>query len=209
MNSASGRDGIRLPNISDIWSSNVVNTPMLVGHGNIRGSVVGYDDRKRTAAEMDEMRRLLAQSIEEGAIGFSTGLIYPARDLFRNRGTGQLAKMLKDRSLIYASHMRSEGSRLIDAVRETIRIGREAGVKIQVSHIKTAGQQNWGKAGEVVSLLTEAIGGWLRSRATVTRIRHRARTLTPCFQHGHTREGTKRNSGGSGTRKKGRTSPES
>jgi N-acyl-D-amino-acid deacylase len=134
-----------------------VNTAMLIGHGNIRGSVVGYDDRKPTAAEMEEMRRLLAESIEEGAIGFSTGLIYPPGIYSETGELVELAKMLKDRSLIYASHMRSEGSGLIDAVRETIRIGREAGVKIQVSHIKTAGQQNWGKAGEVVSLLTEAI----------------------------------------------------
>ncbi len=54
-----------------------VNMAMLIGHGNIRGSVVGYDDRRPTPAEMDEMQRLMTRSIEEGAAGFSTGLIYP------------------------------------------------------------------------------------------------------------------------------------
>ncbi len=69
----------------------------------------------------------------------------------------ELAKTLKQKGLIYASHMRSEGSGLVEAVREVLRIGKEAGVKVQVSHIKTAGQRNWGKIGEVVSLLTDAI----------------------------------------------------
>ncbi len=134
-----------------------VNTAMLAGHGNIRGSVVGYDDRTPTAAEMNEMRRLLAQSIEEGAIGLSTGLIYPPGIYSETEELIELAKIPGARGLIYASHMRSEGSGLVEAVRELLRIGKEAGTKVQVSHIKTAGQRNWNKAGEVVSLLTEAI----------------------------------------------------
>ncbi len=134
-----------------------VNIAMLAGHGNIRGSVVGYDDRPPSPEEMKEMRRLLRESIDEGAIGLSTGLIYPPGVY---SGTGELIELgrtLSAGGLIYASHMRSEGAELVEAVKEVIRIGREAGIKVHISHIKTAGRQNWHKAEEVISLLTETV----------------------------------------------------
>jgi N-acyl-D-amino-acid deacylase len=141
-----------------------VNIAMLAGHGNIRGSVVGYDDRRPSPQEMKEMLRLLRETIEDGAIGFSTGLIYPPGIYSETEELIELAKTLGDKGLIYASHMRSEGTMLVEAVKEVIRIGREAGIKVHISHIKTAGQQNWHKAEEVISLLT----GTIRSGGRVT-----------------------------------------
>jgi N-acyl-D-amino-acid deacylase len=133
-----------------------VNIAMLAGHGNIRGSVVGYDDRSPSPEEMNGMLGLLRESTEEGAIGLSTGLIYPPGMYAQTEELIELGKALRERGLIYASHMRSEGTMLTEAVGEVIRIGREAGIKVHISHIKTAGRQNWHKAEEVIALLREA-----------------------------------------------------
>jgi N-acyl-D-amino-acid deacylase len=136
-----------------------VNIATLAGHGNIRGSVVGYDDKSPSPEEMKSMLRLLRESIEEGAIGLSTGLIYPPGIYAQTEELIELAVELRNKGLIYASHMRSEGAMLMEAVREVLRIGGEAGIKVHISHIKTAGRQNWHKAGEVISLLKETIRG--------------------------------------------------
>ncbi len=132
-----------------------INIAILAGHGNIRGSVVGYDDRSPTGPEMSEMTDLLKNTLDQGAIGLSTGLIYPPGIYSAAEELVSLAKSLYERDLIYTSHMRSEGGMLVEAVEETIRIGREAGVKVHISHIKTAGQQNWHKADTVISLLED------------------------------------------------------
>ncbi len=136
-----------------------LNTATLVGHGNIRGSVVGYDDRIPSAKELTGMSELLKESIEQGAIGFSTGLIYPPGIYSRTEELIELSKVLAGRGLIYTSHMRSEGAMLIEAVQEVIKIGREAGVKVHISHIKTAGEQNWHKADKVISLIYDYLEG--------------------------------------------------
>jgi N-acyl-D-amino-acid deacylase len=134
-----------------------VNIATLAGHGNIRGSVVGYDDKSPSPEERDGMLRLLRESIEEGAVGLSTGLIYPPGIYAQTEELIELGKALRDRGLIYASHMRSEGTMLVEAVEEVVRIGREAGIQVHISHIKTAGQRNWHKAEEVIALLEETI----------------------------------------------------
>jgi N-acyl-D-amino-acid deacylase len=134
-----------------------VNIAVLAGHGNIRGSVVGYDDKSPSPQEMKAMLGLLRESIEEGAIGLSTGLIYPPGIYAQTEELIGLGKALRERDLIYASHMRSEGTMLAEAVREVIRIGREAGIRVHISHLKTAGRQNWHKAREVIALLQETI----------------------------------------------------
>lgn len=137
-------------------SGTAVNTAMLVGHGNIRGSVLGYDNREPSSSDLLEMSMLLKTAIEDGAIGLSTGLIYPPGVYSGTEEIIALAEILKDRDLIYTSHIRSEGDMLIEALREVVRIGHEAGVKVHVSHIKTSGESSWYKADEVMELLREA-----------------------------------------------------
>lgn len=132
------------------------NVATLAGHGNIRGSVVGYVDRIPSKRELDDMRSLLGEVVGHGAIGLSTGLIYPPGIYSDTGEIVALAETLKDRGLIYTSHMRSEGDSLIEAVGEVIEIGRLSGVKVHISHIKTAGKRNWHKADGVCSMLTEA-----------------------------------------------------
>jgi N-acyl-D-amino-acid deacylase len=133
-----------------------LNLATLAGHGNIRGSVIGYDDRMPTEEDFSKMSALLKRSIDEGAIGLSTGLIYPPGVYAKTEELIELAKLLREHRLIYTSHMRSEGETLVEAVREVIMIGRAAEVKVHISHIKTAGERNWQKAEKVITLLEDA-----------------------------------------------------
>ncbi len=131
-----------------------VNFATLVGHGNIRASVIGYEDRKASDAEMEEMVRLVRMAASEGAIGLSTGLIYPPGVYSDTKEISELAKAIKE--LIYTTHMRSEGNELIEAIEETVEIGRGSGIRVQISHIKTGGKENWGKIERAVSTIESA-----------------------------------------------------
>jgi N-acyl-D-amino-acid deacylase len=142
-----------------------LNFATLAGHGNIRASVVGYADRRPSESEMGQMRELLGGCLRAGALGLSTGLIYPPGIYSDTREIVELARHgegLAGERFIYASHMRSEGDRLVEAVREVLTVAREAGVKAHISHIKTAGERNWHKASEVISLIEEARADGLR-----------------------------------------------
>lgn len=141
-----------------------INFATLAGHGNIRASVMGYGDRRPGSAELQGMKRLLLEALGAGAIGFSTGLIYPPGIYSDTEELIELAKYGITNSIfaggrapfIYASHMRSEGERLLEAIEEVIDIGRSAGVRVHVSHIKTSGRQNWHKADEAIALMDDA-----------------------------------------------------
>jgi len=140
-----------------------LNFATLAGHGNIRGSVVGYADRRAGADEMAEMKRLRSEAVRSGALGLSTGLIYPPGVYAGEDEIAELARAGAEAAgpasggaFIYASHMRSEGDRLIEALEEALSIGRKSGLRTHISHIKTAGRENWDKAGAAVSLLEAA-----------------------------------------------------
>ncbi len=133
-----------------------LNSAMLIGHGNIRGSVVGYDNREPSAAELLRMKQMLDISIQEGGIGLSTGLIYPPGIYSSIDELTALSEVLKPYNLIYTSHMRSEGTALLESVQEVISISRAAGIRAHISHIKTAGQQNWHKSDAAIALIMAA-----------------------------------------------------
>lgn len=139
-----------------------VNVAFLAGHGNIRGSVLGYNSKEPTGKQLSEMSALLDEALEQGAIGLSTGLIYPPGVYSRTDELVHLSRGLSKAGLIYASHMRSEGDRLEEAIGEVLQIGRNAGVRVHVSHLKTAGQRNWRKAGRVIALLEAAAADGVR-----------------------------------------------
>ena len=128
----------------------------LQGHGNIRASVIGYKDKKPTASELKKIQALLQKTIDAGAIGLSTGLIYPPGIYSDTDELVSLAKSLSKDRLIYTSHMRSEGKGLIESIKEIIRIGKEANIKVHISHIKTSGKENWDKIDEAISLINSA-----------------------------------------------------
>jgi N-acyl-D-amino-acid deacylase len=121
-----------------------VNVVPLVGHNVIRAGVMGYDGRPATAAETAAMARLLEQSLDEGGRGLSTGLVYAPGLFAAQDEIRALAAVVGRRGGIYTSHMRSEGKHLLAALDETLGVGEATGVRVQVSHLKTAGQANWG-----------------------------------------------------------------
>jgi N-acyl-D-amino-acid deacylase len=119
------------------------NQVLLIGHKALRTGVMGYERRPATAAELDAMCGLLDESLDQGGRGFSTGLVY-APGMFAGKDElVALARVAGRHGGIYTSHIRSEGARLIEALEEAIAIGREGGVSVQVSHLKTSGRANW------------------------------------------------------------------
>lgn len=128
----------------------------LVGHGNIRGSVMGYGSGKPTPEDMQAMQRLLVRQMEAGAWGLSTGLVYPPGMYAGQDEIIQLARIAARFGGIYTSHMRSEGDRLLEAIEETLAIGRSAGLPVQISHLKTQGKSNWHKLPAAFELIEHA-----------------------------------------------------
>ncbi|MFP3898961.1 MAG: N-acyl-D-amino-acid deacylase family protein [Dehalococcoidia bacterium] len=133
-----------------------VNAVPLIGHGNIRESVMGFSDRKPTTTELDEMKTALARAMEDGGSGMSTGLIYPPGCYAGTEELVELCKVVAGYGGIYASHIRGEGDSLLEAVREAIRIGEEAGLPVEVSHHKAGGRANWGKVTESLNMMDDA-----------------------------------------------------
>ncbi len=139
-----------------------MNFSTLVGHGNIRASVVGYSDKAPSEEELGMMCSLLEDALDAGAIGLSSGLIYPPGAYSNTEELCRLALRggKRAKNFIYATHMRSEGDRLIEAIDEAIKIGRCAG-RAEISHIKTAGKRNWHKIDEAIGLIENARSGGL------------------------------------------------
>jgi len=133
-----------------------LNTKMYVGHSSLRIAVMGMANRPATEKELDKMKGILRESMEAGAAGFSTGLIYTPSCYAEEREIVELAKVIAPFGGIYASHMRNEGTYLIESVRETIDIGRKAGVPVDISHHKAVGQSNYGKQKETLRLIDDA-----------------------------------------------------
>lgn len=131
-----------------------INFATLVGHGNLRASVLGFEARPPSRKEMQEMCALLKEAVAEGAIGLSTGLVYPPGVYAETEELIELAKGIS--SLIYTSHMRNEGDTLIEAIEEAISIGRGAGIAVHISHLKTSGMDNWKKIDAAISAIEKA-----------------------------------------------------
>ncbi len=137
--------------------SPALNFLTLVGHGNIRGAVMGYADRAATSAEMAEMKSLLKNSLEHGACGLSTGLIYPPGVYSDVEELVELLSEVASNGGIYATHMRSESDKVVESVKEALEIGKRGRVPVQISHLKTAGRNNWNKIDEIFRLIDDSI----------------------------------------------------
>jgi N-acyl-D-amino-acid deacylase len=120
-----------------------VNVRMLIGHNTLRAGVMGYAARQATAEEIRGMAELLERAMDEGGAGFSTGLIYAPGMFAAREELMALARTAARRGGIYATHMRSEGARLVEAIEEALEIGAQAGIPVQISHLKTSGRKNW------------------------------------------------------------------
>ena len=133
-----------------------LNLAPLVGQGTIRLAVKGFDSTGSSAEEMNQMKKLLAQSLEDGAFGMSTGLIYPPGCYSSTEELIELASVLREYGAIYTTHMRNEGDRLIEALEEAIEIAEANGIPIEISHHKATGKSNWGKVNATLRLMEQA-----------------------------------------------------
>ena len=133
------------------------NVATLVGHGTVRGKAMGGSFmRPPTSAELDEMRSMVAQAMRDGAVGLSTGLIYLPGTFAKTEELIELAKVASKYGGIYASHMRSEGTEIFEALDEVFRIAREADIRAEVSHVKLSGKSNWGQTRQVIAAIERA-----------------------------------------------------
>ena len=115
----------------------------LIPHGAVRLNAMGMEDRHATAAEITAMQDLIRQSMREGALGMSTGLIYPPCCFADTAELIELCNPVAEFDGVFVAHMRSESDYLEDAVAEMIEIGKQSGVRVHISHFKVAGRENW------------------------------------------------------------------
>ena len=135
-----------------------VNVVPLVGHANLRVCTMGFVDRSPTKTELEEMKKRLAQAMEEGAFGISTGLIYPPGCYAETDELIELSRVVASHGGIYASHIRDEGEKMLESVKEAIEIGEEAGLPVEISHHKAEGKANWGKVKESLKMIEDVRG---------------------------------------------------
>ncbi|HDZ26591.1 MAG TPA: D-aminoacylase [Candidatus Aminicenantes bacterium] len=132
------------------------NVVYLVGFGTIRRSVMGEEPRKAKPEEIEKMQAILRQSMKEGAWGMSTGLEYIPDRYADTEEVIELTKVVGEFGGIYTSHMRDESTRIIEAVEETIRIGEETGVPVNIAHFKVCGKDIWGLIKDAVKVVNDA-----------------------------------------------------
>jgi N-acyl-D-amino-acid deacylase len=142
-----------------------LNLGTFVGAAQVREAVIGDDDRAPTPGELDQMEVLVDQAMRDGALGVSTALIYPPGHYAKTEELIALCKVAARYDGIYATHMRSEGAQEMQAIDEAIRIGREAGVPVEIFHLKVIGKSRWGSMPRVIEKIQEARDSGLDIRA--------------------------------------------
>ena len=138
-----------------------VNTVQFIGHNTLRSSVIGYAPRAATSDELKKMERLLAQSLDEGGWGLTTGLIYQPGKYSTPDEVVALAKIAAAKNGFYATHMRSEGDTILESIDEVLDLVKKTGIKAEISHLKTSGKKNWHKIDEVLDKIENAIAAGL------------------------------------------------
>lgn len=141
------------------------NVASFVGATTVRVNVVGYDDRAPNPEELEKMRSLVKQAMEEGAMGVGSSLIYAPAFYAKTDELIELCKVASQYGGMYISHMRSEANKLLEAVDELIRISREAKIPAEIYHLKAAGVQNWKKMDDVIRKVESAQKEGLRITA--------------------------------------------
>ncbi len=132
------------------------NVASFIGAATPRVYVIGEEDRAPTAEELERMKKLVADAMEEGALGVASSLIYPPGFFASTEELIALSKTAGEHGGMYISHLRSEGAQLVESVDELLRIAREAGVRAEIYHLKAAGKENWGKLDEVIAKVEQA-----------------------------------------------------
>ena len=133
-----------------------INVAYLVGHNEVRRTVMGMEARAPRADELQRMRRLVAEAMGQGAFGLSTGLLYLPGTYSKVDEVIALAQVASDSGGIYTSHLRKEGIGLLDGVGEALEIGRQAHIPVMLTHHKAVGQQMWGKSTVTLAMVDSA-----------------------------------------------------
>jgi N-acyl-D-amino-acid deacylase len=141
------------------------NVASFVGATTVRIHELGYEDRAPTPEELARMQGLVRRAMEDGALGVGSSLIYAPAFYAKTDELIALCKTAADHGGMYITHMRSEGNRLLEAVDETIRIAREAGIPAEIYHLKASGKDNWGKLGDAIARIEAARAAGLRMTA--------------------------------------------
>lgn len=133
-----------------------INLSYLVPHGSLRRIAMGMEDRHATLPEIEVMCTHLERGLKDGAVGLSTGLIYPPCAYAPTDELIALCKVVAKHNGVFVVHMRSESDRIVEATQEMMRVGRESGVHVHISHFKIAGGTNWDKIDRVLDAINEA-----------------------------------------------------
>ncbi len=133
-----------------------INVASLVGHNTVRRQVMGLNNRAATPDDQQKMQALVDIAMRDGAVGLSTGLIYLPGVYSNTDEVIGLAKTAAKHHGIYASHIRNEGSKVVEAINEALDIGRAANMPVQISHFKVSAPANWGRAKETLALIQQA-----------------------------------------------------
>jgi len=132
-----------------------INAGTLIGHNSVRAEVMGRANRVAAAEEITRMQALVEQAMQEGAMGFSTGLIYIPGTYSNTEEVIALAKAAARHGGVYASHMRDEGEKVLDAINEAARVGIESGLRVELSHFKIDNKRLWGASDKSLALVEE------------------------------------------------------
>ena len=144
--------------LKDVDDTHVsLNVATLIGHNTVRRKAMGGDfDRAPSASELTAMEKMVDQAMSDGAVGLSTGLIYMPGTFSKTDEIATLAKVAGPYGGIYASHMRSEGTQLLESIAEVIAICKASGCRGEISHIKASGNASWGKSVQALALIERA-----------------------------------------------------
>ena len=162
-------------------SGTPLNLGTYVGAAQVREAVIGDDDRAPTPDEQKQMENLVAQAMQQGAMGVSTALIYPPGHYAKTDELIALAKVASQYGGIYASHMRSEGQTEMQALDEAIEIGREAHLPVEIFHLKVSGKSRWGSMPRVVAKIDAARESGLDMAASMYPYLAGATALASCL----------------------------
>ena len=132
------------------------NIATLAGHGTIRKTVLGFDDRPPTASELTQMSALLSAALDDGAVGLSTGLEYLPGGYAQGDEIAALAAIARDAGGFYATHIRNEGDTLVESIQEALTVSERTGIPLQLSHHKCEGKANWGKPHLTLPMMAKA-----------------------------------------------------
>ena len=132
------------------------NTALLIGNSALRGAVIGPDDRRATPEEMEQMKALLREGLEAGALGVSFGLIYAPGCFADTEELTELAKVVAEYNGVVAAHIRDEGFRLVRALEEFISVIKASGARGVISHHKAGNKENWGKITHTLQMVEDA-----------------------------------------------------